>query len=217
MYTYRTSIWPRRSTYGKKSHASPLAAAHNNRWMGEIVRQNTALHKCQLNWSDQTHLNFFLREEWTTWKDYISGLKFLFSSGKDTFLVKNFFSNLERNISAENPLSTSLLSLLLLFCFKQKPVLCPDHLGQHLKWNMAAHPSESLFIFAKGFLACDMFWASAKESQQNFEAHLSNIFAFSFLNLTHTWKASWVSCSFCISPFWAEGEECRLNIFSFVF
>ena len=117
---YRTSIWPRRSTYGKKSHASPLAAAHNNRWMGEIVRQNTALHKCQLNWSDQTHLNFFLWEEWTTWKDYISGLKFLFSSGKihfwfrisfhiwkDTFLVWKFFSHLEGYISGLKFLSTS--------------------------------------------------------------------------------------------------------------
>ena len=57
VYTmYRTSIWPRRSTYGKKSHASPLPALPITTDEWEIGRQNTVLHKCQFNWSDQIFL-----------------------------------------------------------------------------------------------------------------------------------------------------------------
>ena len=80
---------------------------------------------------------------------------------KTTALTRFTFSYLERHISfTENALGISLVSFLLLFRFHQEPVLCLDHLRQHLEekisfipfdktWNLTPGGEEIFFFLTK--------------------------------------------------------------------
>ena len=127
----------------------------------------------------------------------------------------HFSSYLKWHISlAQNSLSVSLIPLFFLFCLLEEPVLGPDHLGQHLVKCSGSLPSASPPPPPTSYLPTpptapilvpptlplklhwipwlvDAWWVEMGGGQCLWKER-------------NTWKASWVSCSFCISPFCAE-------------